>query len=62
MRSWALWLAPGLMVLAIVAGVLWWKRRPPPEIPDPPVVPEDGDTGFSRTRTEAFMREIGYVQ
>ena len=48
----------GVVLLVAAGSWLWWPEEPPePAVPD--VAAEDDP---SREETEAFMREIGYVQ
>jgi hypothetical protein len=43
-----------------VGALLLWPEPPPP--PEPEAALEADDAEPSRDETEAFMREIGYVQ
>ena len=51
-----IWLSIAAIVVCLGTVFLFY-----PETSEPPKIQEE-DSGMSRSETEAFMREIGYVQ
>ena len=51
-----IWLSIAAVIVCVGAFFIFY-----PETSEPPKTPEE-DSGMTRSETEAFMREIGYVQ